>query len=111
MRGVESVDAEGAVFAKVAVLIVSIGVCACALLAARQMRTQAAHELAEARLRLLQRDNELWRLRAQIAAKVTPERVQILATKLNSLKPIAADGGSVNAAAGATSPLDGPASR
>src|SRR5262245_22409960 len=79
------------VFAKVAVLILSIGVCACALLSARQMRTQAAHELAEARLRLNQRDNELWRLRARIAAKVTPEHVQQLATRLNSLKPIAAD--------------------
>jgi hypothetical protein len=79
------------VFAKVAVLILSIGLCACVLLAARQMRTQAAHELAEARLRLQQRDNELWRLRARIAAMVTPERVQQLATKLNSLKPIAAD--------------------
>jgi hypothetical protein len=79
------------VFAKVAVLIVCIGLCACALLAARQMRTQAAHELAEARLRLMQRDNELWRLRARIASKVTPEHVQMLATRLNSLKPIAAD--------------------
>jgi hypothetical protein len=79
------------VFAKVAVLILCIGLGACALLAARQMRTQAAHELAEARLRLMQRDNELWRLRAAIAARVTPERVQQLATKLSSLKPIAAD--------------------
>ena len=78
-------------FAKVAVLIACIGLGACALLAARQMRTQAAHELAEARLRLMQRDNELWRLRAQIASRVTPEHVQQLATRLNSLKPIAAD--------------------
>lgn len=78
-------------FAKVAVLIIAIGLCACALLAARQLRIQAAHELAEARLRLMQRDNELWRLRAQIAARVTPEHVQALASRLNSLKPIAAD--------------------
>lgn len=79
-------------FAKVAAIILAIGLCACALLAARQMRTQAAHELAEARLRVMQRDNELWRLRAQIAARVTPQKIQQLAAKLTPLKPISADG-------------------
>jgi hypothetical protein len=63
-------------------------VCACALLALRQTRVQAAHELAEARLRVLQRDNELWRIRARIAERVTPERVQEVATRLNPLRPV-----------------------
>ena len=76
-------------FAKLAVLILSLALCACALLALRQMRTQAAHELAEARLRLLQRDNEFWRLRNRIAAGVTPERVGQLASGLSPLKPMA----------------------
>lgn len=74
--------------AKVAAVILAIGVCACILLAARQLRTQAAHELAEARLRVMQRDNELWRLRSQIAARVTPQRVQQMAAGLTPLKPI-----------------------
>lgn len=78
-------------FAKIVVVIVSLGLCAAALLSLRQMRTQAAHELAEARLRVLQRDNELWRLRAQIAERVTPERIQELAAKLRPLKPVGGD--------------------
>ena len=67
-------------FAKLAVLIVSLGLCACGLLCLRQMRTQAAHELAEARLRVLQRDNEFWRLRTAIAA----EFARIQTRQLNS---------------------------
>ena len=78
-------------FAKLAVLTISLALCACALLCLRQMRTQSAHELAEARLRVLQRDNEYWRLRTQIAARVTPEHVEQLAAKINPLKPMAAD--------------------
>ena len=75
-------------FAKLAVLIISLALCAAALLSLRQMRTQSAHELAEARLRVLQRDNEFWRLRTRIAVWVTPERVEQLAAKLNPLKPM-----------------------
>lgn len=78
-------------FAKLVVLIVSLAACACGLLCLRQMRTQAAHELAEARLRVLQRDNEFWRLRSRIAAKVTPEHVESLAAKLVPLKPVTPD--------------------
>ena len=78
-------------FAKIVVVILSLGLCAAALLSLRQMRTQAAHELAEARLRVLQRDNELWRLRAQIAEHVTPERIQELAAKIHPLKPVGGD--------------------
>lgn len=77
--------------AKLVVLIVSLAMCACVLLCLRQMRTQAAHELAEARLRVLQRDNEFWRLRSRIAAKVTPEHVESLAAKLVPLKPVTPD--------------------
>jgi hypothetical protein len=76
------------VFAKLVVLILSVGACACVLLAARQVRVQAAHDLADARLRVMQRDNELWELRARIAAKVTPANVQRLAAKITPLKPI-----------------------
>lgn len=71
------------------VLIISLGGCAAVLLAARQARVQAAHDLAEARLRIVQRDNELWRLRARIAALVTPQHVQRIAAALTPLKPIA----------------------
>jgi hypothetical protein len=77
------------VLARVIVLIVSLGGCAAVLLAARQARVQAAHDLAEARLRIVERDHELWRVRARIAARVTPQHVQQVAAALTPLKPIA----------------------
>lgn len=77
-------------FAKLAVVVLSIGVCACVLLATRQMRIEAANDLADVRLRLMQRDNELWRVRAEIAARVTPERVREMAAGLGGMQPIVA---------------------
>jgi hypothetical protein len=79
------------VFAKVVALIVALALCACALLAARQMRLQAAHELAGARLRASQRENDLWRLRARIASRLTPEHISEMAARLGQLRPIALD--------------------
>lgn len=78
-------------FGKTAVLIVSTGLCACSLLAARQMRTQAAHELAQSRLRAARLDNELGRVRAKIASDISPERVMQMAAKLDTLKPLAGE--------------------
>jgi hypothetical protein len=77
------------VFGKIAVLIVSAGLCACALLAARQMRTQAAYELAQSRLRALRIDEDVARVRAVIATCVSPERVLEMAARVNPLKPLA----------------------
>ena len=79
---------ERSVFANIVVVILALGLCAAALLSLRQMRTQAAHELAEARLRVLQRDNELWRLRAQIAERITPERIQELTARIHPTRPV-----------------------
>jgi hypothetical protein len=76
------------VFAKIVASIVVIGGCACGVLAIRQMRTQAAHELAETRLRIMQRDNELWRLRTRIAQNVTPKRVHDMAARLSGLQTL-----------------------
>lgn len=77
-------------FAKLALLVLSIGACACVLLATRQLRIETANDLADARLRLMQRDNELWRVRAQIAARVTPERVREMASAVGEMQPIVA---------------------
>jgi hypothetical protein len=79
------------VLAKLTVLVLGIAVCAGALLAARQMRMQAAHELTEARLRVMKHDNELFRLRAQIAGRITPEQIEQMATEVAPLKSIASD--------------------
>ena len=75
-------------FAKILTVILSLGACACVLLAARHAPIRAAHDLAEARLRIVRSDQELWRLRADIAAHVTPARVERLAAGLTPLRPI-----------------------
>jgi hypothetical protein len=67
------------VFARIVCSILALGVCACVLLAARQVRIQAAHELADARRRIVRLDSELYRLRAQIASRVAPHRIHIAA--------------------------------
>jgi hypothetical protein len=76
------------VFAKILAVILCLGACACILLAARHARIRAAHDLAEARLRIVRSDQELWRLRAEIAGHVTPARVERLAAALTPLRPI-----------------------
>jgi len=66
------------VFAKVAVVIITLGICACSLLALRQARLQAANELAEARLRVRAIDERVSRTRTAIAGLVTPEQVELM---------------------------------
>jgi hypothetical protein len=68
------------VFSKLAVLILTIGAVAATLLAARQQRLQAVHETAEAMRRISEHDRTLWRLRSEIAERVTPGKVRRLAT-------------------------------
>ncbi len=63
-------------FAKVAVVIIALGICACSLLALRQARLQAANELAEARLRVRAIDERVSLARTAIASRVTPEQVE-----------------------------------
>lgn len=65
-------------FAKVAVVIIALGICACSLLALRQARLQAANELAEARLRVRSIDERVSRARTAIAGMVTPEQVETM---------------------------------
>ncbi len=62
-------------FAKLVALILGFGACGGGLLAMRQSRLQAAHELAEARLRVERHELRVRELRAQIAERITPERV------------------------------------
>jgi hypothetical protein len=79
------------VFAKFIAVILAIGVVACALLTLRQHRLQAAHELAEIERRVAEHDRVLWRLRVEIATRVTPQRVHRLAQALGPLAPIEID--------------------
>ncbi len=75
-------------FAKIAVLILSMGVIAAALLSIRQDRIQAAHALADSQRRLVEHDRTLWRLRLAIASLVTPKQVEVYAQRLGTLESI-----------------------
>lgn len=71
-------------FAKLAIIIVAIGLTACGLLAMRQARLQATHELAQAQLRIAREDERLLTLHARIAERITPERILELAESANA---------------------------
>lgn len=73
-------------FGRLAFVIVAIGLGACVLLAIRQVRIQAAHELAETRRRIVRMDHELWRLRAEIAERITPDRIHRQSMDVLALK-------------------------
>ena len=75
-------------FAKIAVLIVSIGIVACALLGIRQGRIIAAAETAQTQRRVAEHDRTLWRLRIEIASRVTPEAVEGKSIAVGVLKPL-----------------------
>lgn len=63
---------------KIAALIVVAAVTAAALLSMRQQRLRAAHELAEAHQRAVEHRHRVWRLRAEIARRTTPDRIALL---------------------------------
>lgn len=74
-------------FAKVATLLLTLGLVGCTLLALRQARLQAASELAQAQLRIHRADERLYELRSQVAARVTPREVEVLAKASGDLRP------------------------
>ena len=77
-------------FAKIALVIIALGICACTLLALRQARLQAANELAEARLRVRAIDERVSVVRTAIASHVTPEEVEAMTRQiLAPLEPLA----------------------
>jgi hypothetical protein len=72
-------------FAKLVVLILTIGGVAATLLAARQQRLYAVHESAQAMRRIVEHDRTLWRLRSEIAERVTPNKVRKLVNRFGPL--------------------------
>lgn len=75
-------------FAKIVVLILCLGACASALLVARHRSVQAAHELAAARLRIIESDAKLAELRAEIASRVSPQHISSMSETLGRTAPI-----------------------
>jgi len=77
------------VFAKLVAVVLALGACGSGLLALRQSRLQVASELTAAQLRINAADERLWLLRARIAERVTPERIELMAADVGPLHPIA----------------------
>ncbi len=73
---------------KLAVLILSFGALSCVLLANRQLRVQSAHELAAVQQRVGDHDRSLWRLRIEIASRVTPGHVEEMSRSMGTLVTI-----------------------
>lgn len=74
-------------FLKFAAVILAFVVLAASVLALRQSRLQEAHALARAQLRVREADERLWKLRAQIAELVTPERVGVMLADAGDFQP------------------------
>lgn len=77
--------------AKVAAIILTIGIVGCILLTNRQLRLQAVHDLAVLQRRVAEHDRTLWHLRAEIAGRVVPRNVEQLAKGLGPMEPIPVD--------------------
>lgn len=77
--------------AKIAFLILSVGVSACVLLTVRQQRLEAVHDLADVQRSMSRLDQDLFRLRVAIAQGVAPERVTSLAVALGPMRPAGVD--------------------
>lgn len=77
--------------AKMMVLILGLGACGAAMLAMRQAQLESARELAEARLRVRALEEQLVKVRAEIARHVHPTRIDEMVDELGPLQPIIRD--------------------
>ena len=75
-------------FLKIVVVILAMGATGAGLLVARHQRAQAAHELAAARLRILDADERLASIRARIASMVSPDGIAEMARELGETVPL-----------------------
>ncbi len=75
-------------FWKLACCIMCMGIFGCSLLAMRQARLQAAHEMAQTQLRIRAADERLFKIRTEIGLEVRPDNVRSLVAGVTSLKPI-----------------------
>ena len=94
-------------FWKLAFCVLGMGVFGCSLLAMRQARLQAAHELAQTQLRIRASDEKLFKLRSQIGFRVRPEDVRAMVAQMTTLKPMTAPPETEGAGSGEASPLAG----
>jgi len=73
---------------KLMILIACGSAVSAGLLVVRQQRLQAVYEMSRSLERAAEHDRTIWRVRAEIATSVTPERVRVMAEKLGPMAPI-----------------------
>ncbi|MBL8990185.1 MAG: hypothetical protein JNJ48_01250 [Phycisphaerae bacterium] len=78
-------------FSKICFLVLVIGASACVLLSVRQQRLDAVHDMAVIQQRIAEHDRDLLRVRAAVAARLIPSRIETLALQLGPLTPIGVD--------------------
>lgn len=74
--------------AKIVVFILAMALVSIAVLVTRQLRTQALSEAAATRLRIVEADAALWRLRTEIAQRSSPSAIRRLAGEDRDLAPL-----------------------
>ena len=62
-------------FAKILVIVLTLGLTGLTLLVMRQQRIDAAHEMTSVHRRLVRHETELWELRSRLIQHIRPETV------------------------------------
>lgn len=76
-------------FLKLVVVMVALGGVGLALLALRQQRYETSSELSRTHWRILQQEQAIWRLRAEVARQAQPQQLRQVVQQLNlELDPI-----------------------
>ncbi|MBM4101541.1 MAG: hypothetical protein FJ256_04685 [Phycisphaerae bacterium] len=70
-------------FAKIAAIIIGVGVLACGVLAQRQQRYELARDISRAHWRMLEQERTLWALRTEIARRTSPDDVRTAVQRLD----------------------------
>ncbi|MGH7243875.1 MAG: hypothetical protein ACREJD_10695 [Phycisphaerales bacterium] len=76
---------SGGLLFKLGLVVLSIGLCALSMLVMRQARLQAAHEVTQTQLRIQREDEQLWKMRADIAGLSNPARIRELAQTMGPM--------------------------
>lgn len=69
-------------FAKLLVIMVSLGAMALALLALRQQRYEVSNEISRQHNRIVEQERVQWRMRAEVARRVDPADIRGYADRL-----------------------------
>jgi hypothetical protein len=70
-------------FAKMLLIIITLGALAATLLVIRQHRIDAAHEMSRIHGRLLEAERRLWDARERVASECTPEDIRLALSQVD----------------------------